>query len=340
MTWFNTLLSGDQVEVVDLANDWLASVSDVDAEHDDGSSVKASFVESGLWSIGIDETWGGGGAPLELRLAAFVALGAHRPALAWASAQAHAAVEALGAADAVNHVAALIDGIVSGQTPVCVVERSAPQTRLEITDGHATGSVDRIDPAGTSPALVILDGDETAWLVQPPSVGSLVPLRRTGLAGASTSTATVGGPADRLSGVPVPAIRARLHRAGAAIAAGIAVDAAERAIAYSTERVQFGAPLRALPTVQQSLATQSALARECVTAVFDGDSLSPAGAAWSLRENVERAISVAASSVQSHGGYGYIREYGVERLLRDAVSLRAATDVRSAFRASFDLIPG
>jgi alkylation response protein AidB-like acyl-CoA dehydrogenase len=338
MTWFDAPLSEEQTEVVELANDWLASASDLDAADDAeaGSSVKASLVESGLWSIGMDEANGGGGAPLELRLAAFVALGASRPALAWASAQAHAAVEALGGSGA--DVTALIDDIVNGQTAVCVLERGAPGTRVEIADGQAQGSIDRIDPAGEGPALVILDGEDTVWLVPASSVGPLTPLRRTGLAGAFTSTVTVDGPVERRDDVPVASIRARLHRAGAAIAAGIAVDAAERSAAYSAQRVQFGGPLTALPTVRASLVTQSALARESVTEALDDGALAALAAMWSLHGNLERAITVAASSVQSHGGYGYIQEYGVERLLRDAVSLRAATDARTALRESFEMI--
>lgn len=60
----------------------------------------------------------------------------------------------------------------------------------------------------------------------------------------------------------------------------------------------------------------------------------PDRAASILRDNCERAISVAADSLLSHGGYGYLLEYDVERMVRDAVSLRAATGAYAAFRRS------
>jgi alkylation response protein AidB-like acyl-CoA dehydrogenase len=46
----------------------------------------------------------------------------------------------------------------------------------------------------------------------------------------------------------------------------------------------------------------------------------PGAARWLL----DRAVGVTLDAVQLHGGYGYLREYGVEGLARDAVSLRAA----------------
>jgi alkylation response protein AidB-like acyl-CoA dehydrogenase len=39
---------------------------------------------------------------------------------------------------------------------------------------------------------------------------------------------------------------------------------------------------------------------------------------------------VAAKALQVHGGYGYTQDFAVERLLRDAISLRAATGVTHA----------
>ena len=39
---------------------------------------------------------------------------------------------------------------------------------------------------------------------------------------------------------------------------------------------------------------------------------------------------MTAAALQSHGGYGYLTEYPVERMLRDAVSLRAACGVHAS----------
>jgi alkylation response protein AidB-like acyl-CoA dehydrogenase len=59
----------------------------------------------------------------------------------------------------------------------------------------------------------------------------------------------------------------------------------------------------------------------------------PWQAAAVLDAACESAIEACATAVQSHGGYGYLTEYPVERLLRDAVSLRAACNTTGIRRA-------
>jgi hypothetical protein len=56
----------------------------------------------------------------------------------------------------------------------------------------------------------------------------------------------------------------------------------------------------------------------------------PTSAVSAAQENLERAIEVAAKALQVHGGYGYTQDFAVERLLRDAISPRAATGVTHA----------
>ena len=145
-----------------------------------------------------------------------------------------------------------------------------------------------------------------------------------------------GGQITRIVSADVDAIRARLQMGGAAVAAGLALAAAKAATSYSAERVQFGAPISALPTVRQSLARQNAAAMAALADALPDAVPGPARAAALLRENCERALSVTADALLSHGGYGYLHEYGVERLVRDAVSLRAATGARAAFSRSAD----
>ena len=147
------------------------------------------------------------------------------------------------------------------------------------------------------------------------------------MAGALSISAAVDAAADDvvvLTNVPVDEVRARLRLSGAAIAAGIALEAAKRGATYARARIQFGAPLTALPTVRAALFEQAHKATDALTLALC-TAPTPWRAAAALAGNCERAISVAASAVQTHGGYGYLVEYEVERLLRDAVSLRAAT---------------
>ena len=110
------------------------------------------------------------------------------------------------------------------------------------------------------------------------------------------------------------------------------MEAASQAEDYARTRVQFGAPLVRIPMVRASLAAQAGAAATSIAEVLQADGESGTRAAAALRGNCERAISVCAAALQSHGGYGYLREFGVEGLLRDAVSLRAAAGVLAATR--------
>jgi butyryl-CoA dehydrogenase len=108
-----------------------------------------------------------------------------------------------------------------------------------------------------------------------------------------------------------------------AMALGLAQGAYERALAYSRERVQFGQPIASFQAIQWMLAD---MATE-----IDAARLMIYRAAWLKDQKVrftkeaamaklyasEVAERVCFKAVQIHGGYGYMREYDVERMYRD-----------------------
>lgn len=340
MTWLGAELSVDQRDIVQLVEAAALHMGDDESSspHDADLSEwvtkqRSALGEQGIWSLGIDEAAGGGGAPLDLRLTALMALGGRSAALAWACAQAHAAVEVLGADERLGD---LVESIVAAEAPVCVVDLESEHVRLVEQDERIHGLVERMDPAGASPHVVVLTGDDSAWLLRPDHLSSVRRQRCTGLRAAMTLAASVGDARApepvRMRGVDVVGVRSRLRLAGAAIAAGLAMAAAEQAVAYSHNRVQFGSPLTELPTVRAALFDQMAQAGGALAVLATPQD--PVWAAAALQRNCESAINVCAAAVQSLGGYGYLAEYGVERLLRDAISLRAATDALGAGRAS------
>jgi alkylation response protein AidB-like acyl-CoA dehydrogenase len=136
-----------------------------------------------------------------------------------------------------------------------------------------------------------------------------------------------------IDGADLASARVRLRLGAAAVAAGIAGAAADAAAEYAAGRVQFGAPLTALPTVRHSLLAQASAVTTMLAAVVAAPD-DPGAAAAVQRAACDGAIDVCAAALQSHGGYGYLVEYGAERRLRDAVSLRAATDVQGAAAAA------
>ena len=110
----------------------------------------------------------------------------------------------------------------------------------------------------------------------------------------------------------------------AAQALGIASGAYELALAYSKERKTFGKPISQHQAIQFKLAdmaTQIEAARLLVYKAAwlkdEGKDYAQASAMAKLYAS-EVAMSVTIEAVQVHGGYGYVKEYHVERLMRDA----------------------
>jgi alkylation response protein AidB-like acyl-CoA dehydrogenase len=158
------------------------------------------------------------------------------------------------------------------------------------------------------------------------------PLDRTGLDGALSATIEITGAGAPIDPAGVPGARVRLCAGGAAIAAGLAEAAAEAGISYSAQRQQFGGPLIDLPARIDGLAAMAARAAGLVRRAVHPAPMTPWQAAALLGDACESAIDVCADAVQALGGYGYLTEYPVERMLRDAVSLRAATAALAAAR--------
>ncbi len=147
----------------------------------------------------------------------------------------------------------------------------------------------------------------------------------------------------QLDGYRVPAdfVLARGSDAGAQIlawarvslaarAAGVATAAMEYADAYAKERVQFGQPIgrfESLIRLRDDAATGAIAARQL--ALY---------AAWALDEGDRRALDLASrarvlagdvvaratiDAVQIYGGYGFVNDYPVEKLMRDARAFEA-----------------
>jgi alkylation response protein AidB-like acyl-CoA dehydrogenase len=111
----------------------------------------------------------------------------------------------------------------------------------------------------------------------------------------------------------------------AAQALGIAQGATDYAAAYARERRQFGQPINAFQGIQFKLAdmeTQCAAARELLyqacAKIDRGDSDMGKYSAMAKLFCSDVAMKVTVEAVQVLGGYGYVKEYPVERMLRDA----------------------
>ena len=117
----------------------------------------------------------------------------------------------------------------------------------------------------------------------------------------------------------------RTRLGAAAQAVGIAQGALDYAISYAKERVAFGRPIIELQGLQFKLAdmqTRTAAAREllykaCALADRDDPQLALYSSMAKLFAS-DTAMEVTVEAVQVLGGYGYVSEYPVERMMRDA----------------------
>ena len=117
----------------------------------------------------------------------------------------------------------------------------------------------------------------------------------------------------------------KIRRIGiAAQALGIAQGALDCTIDYVKERKQFGKPIAKFQNTQFQLAdmhTRVEAARNLVykaAIAKDTQKVFSVDAAMAKLFAAETAMAVTTKAVQLHGGYGYTREYDVERMMRDA----------------------
>jgi alkylation response protein AidB-like acyl-CoA dehydrogenase len=117
----------------------------------------------------------------------------------------------------------------------------------------------------------------------------------------------------------------RTRLGAAAQAVGLAQGATDVANAYAKERIAFGKPINALQGIQFKLAdmeTQTAAARELLyKACSMADRGAPGLGKWTSMAKLfasDTAMAVTLEAIQVLGGYGYVNEYPVERMMRDA----------------------
>jgi alkylation response protein AidB-like acyl-CoA dehydrogenase len=110
-----------------------------------------------------------------------------------------------------------------------------------------------------------------------------------------------------------------------ALAVGIAQAAFDHALAYAQERHQFGQPIAAFQAIQLKLAQMATEIHHARLGYYYAARVMQSGAAHQERESAmakvfgsDMAMRVTTEAVQIFGGYGYMRDYPVERLMRDA----------------------
>jgi len=110
----------------------------------------------------------------------------------------------------------------------------------------------------------------------------------------------------------------------AAQAVGLATGAYERSLRYARERKSFGVPIAQHQMVQWMLADMATTIEGARLLTLRAATLKDAGQSYRTAASMaklfasETAMKVTTDAIQVHGGYGYIKEYEVERYFRDA----------------------
>ncbi len=115
----------------------------------------------------------------------------------------------------------------------------------------------------------------------------------------------------------------------AAQGVGLAQGAVDAAAQYARERVQFGKPIAALQTIQHMLADMATETEASRALLYATSRFIDSGAkdiskmsAMAKLYATDTAMKVANDALQIFGGYGYMREYPIEKMFRDAKILQ------------------
>jgi acyl-CoA dehydrogenase len=171
--------------------------------------------------------------------------------------------------------------------------------------------------------------------VVPRDAGVVVDKKEDKLGQRASNTATISFndvaiPADHIVGEENHGFRVAMQtldrtRPGvAAMAVGIARAAFEFATEYSKERVQFGVPIAMHQAIQFMIADMATKVHAARLMTWHAATLLDAGERNTLvsshakRFAADSAMEITTDAVQVYGGYGFIKEYPVEKLMRDA----------------------
>ncbi|MBA2173988.1 acyl-CoA dehydrogenase [Halobacillus locisalis] len=159
------------------------------------------------------------------------------------------------------------------------------------------------------------------------------PYEKMGVRGSNTSEIIledVKVPKENILGDPQKGFKQFLHTLDggrisiAALAVGIAQASLDRALEYAKERKQFGQPISNFQAIQFKLADMAMEVELARNMVLKSAWLKDQGknftkeSAYAKLFASETAFRSSNQAIQIHGGYGYMREYEVERFLRDA----------------------
>ena len=324
------------------------------------AAVHAQIAELGFFGMIVPENFGGMGFDAAAYVAVLEQLAWGEPAVAWLVAQSALTAAALQQHGSDAQKEQWLEPIAQGTVLPCLAfaeqkagsDLAAVETRARqeggdwVLDGRKAWVT---NPSQAQLALVLarVDGPGSIFLVPRSDSWNIgtrehtLGLRPLELAELTLQGARVAAdarwPKSSLASQPSAPGGEMGRLSIAAISLGIAQAALDHALAYANEREQFGARLRSFEGIQYKLADM-AIHTEAARALLQQAAREnePRLTAMAKVLASESAMFVTTEAVQIFGGYGYMRDYPVEKLMRDAKAmelLEGANELQRVFIA-------
>jgi alkylation response protein AidB-like acyl-CoA dehydrogenase len=307
--------------------------------------------KAGLLGLPYDEELGGGGVPYEVYLQVLEEIGS-----VWASVGVGTSVHALSCFALVTRgtpeqqarwlpefLAGDLLGAYCLSEPHAGSDPAAMRTRAVLAGDEwvLTGAKAWTTHGGHADFYTVMartgeaKGDISCFLVpaDTPGLSADAPEEKMGLTGSATATMRLDGarvPADHLVGERGEGLKIALAgldagRLGiAAVATGLAQGALDHALAYAREREAFGQRILDHQGLGFLLADMEAAIQTARAATLHAARLKDAGLPYGREASIaklvatDHAMKVTTDAVQVLGGYGYTRDFPVERYMREA----------------------
>lgn len=295
-----------------------AEQMDLDPASGTARDALARTGEMGLLAALVPEEYGGGGLDAYALCVALEEMAVEEAGVA-ASLLVH---NAALLPSAVGKFEGLITGMGAESFPACL----AFPGKVSLTGGKAEGRVPFAFNAPGCPFMTLIPaggpGNEALTLRgNADGVGITEDPGQMGLRAARAGSIVLSGvePANVISGGNMrDAVERLLYLGLASMATGIARKALDKAHAYACERYQAGKMIvehQGIRLLLAEMVTAVEEGRSMVKRASQSEDLAPAMSAW--LKVTRSAHQAALDGVQVHGGYGYMRDYGMERLMRD-----------------------